>query len=215
MITHSSFHPTPSVHHELKVDSVYLFPSFRYVPRISTSIARFIQTFLLPEPPHGTHGVLSSAYERSLEVTQGASLRSGWRDVDEVIILICGHGGRDERCGAMGPLLRSEFEKVLRQKCFSIDESATSNVPLSRKIARVGLISHIGGHRYAGNVIIYIPPTFQEKSGPFPLAGKGIWYGRVEPRHVEGIVGETILGGRVIAELFRGGVGQNGEILRL
>ncbi|KLJ06659.1 hypothetical protein EMPG_17845 [Blastomyces silverae] len=35
------------------------------------------------------------------------------------------------------------------------------------------------------------------------LAGKGIWYGRVEPRHVEGIVEETVLGGRVISEHFR------------
>jgi hypothetical protein len=32
---------------------------------------------------------------------------------------------------------------------------------------------------------------------------------------VEGIVGETILKGRVIEELFRGGIKQNGEMLRL
>ena len=48
-----------------------------------------------------------------------------------------------------------------------------------------------------------------------PLAGYGIWYGRVEPKYVEGIVQETLLGGKVIEDLFRGGIKQGGEILRL
>lgn len=77
--------------------------------------------------------------------------------------------------------------------------------------ARVGLISHIGGHKFAGNVIVYIPPSFTAN----PLRGKGIWYGRVEPANVEGIVQKTVVEGKVIKELFRGGVGQDGEILRL
>jgi len=77
--------------------------------------------------------------------------------------------------------------------------------------ARVGLISHIGGHKWAGNVIVYIPPSFSSN----PLAGKGIWYGRVGPEHVEGIVGKTILDGKVIKELFRGGIDQDRGIIRL
>jgi (2Fe-2S) ferredoxin len=81
--------------------------------------------------------------------------------------------------------------------------------------ARVGLISHIGGHKFAGNVIVYLPPRLKTDDGEaHPLAGHGIWYGRVEPRHVEGIISETILKGRVIEELFRGGITQDGEILR-
>ena len=84
--------------------------------------------------------------------------------------------------------------------------------------ARVGLISHIGGHKFAGNVIVYIPPglkSYDDSDVPHPLAGHGIWYGRVEPKHVEGIVQETIKKGNVIKELFRGGIKQGGEILRL
>lgn len=77
--------------------------------------------------------------------------------------------------------------------------------------ARVGLISHIGGHKWAGNVIIYIPPSFKDNA----LAGKGIWYGRVEPGHVEGIVMKTVLEGKVVKELFRGGIDQDRKILRL
>ena len=76
---------------------------------------------------------------------------------------------------------------------------------------RVGLISHVGGHRFAGNVIVYIPPSVTTNR----LAGKGIWYGRVKPGHVEGIVEETIVKGRVIGELFRGGIDKESQILRI
>jgi len=69
---------------------------------------------------------------------------------------------------------------------------------------RVALVSHVGGHKWAGNVIIYFHPLHQDGLSPSSLAGKGIWYGRVEPKHVEGIVSETIKGGKVIKELFRG-----------
>lgn len=116
----------------------------------------------------------------------------------------------------MGPLLRDEFEdqlarqdvKVLR----SAPESGTTNSGETSQgpSARVGLISHVGGHKWAGNVIVYIPPSFKS-----PLAGKGIWYGRVGPEHVEGIVKETVVGGKVIKELFRGGIAKDGEIIRI
>lgn len=85
-----------------------------------------------------------------------------------------------------------------------------------RMSARVGLISHIGGHKFAGNVILYIPPSAKLKGGdPHPLRGMGIWYGRVEPKHVEGIIAETLGEGRVVMDLFRGGVEKGKGVLRL
>lgn len=88
----------------------------------------------------------------------------------------------------------------------------------------IGLTSHVGGHVWAGNMIIYIPPHAgvsgmsspphlqphrepEPESKPHPLAGKGIWYGRVEPKHIPGIFEETVVKGRVIKELLRGVVG--------
>lgn len=156
----------------------------------------------------------------------------GVQDVKDVLVLICGHGGRDMRCGVMGPVLREEFERQLGRQDFAVlkdpvhvsveteneaqllgdrDQDVGTN-----GAARVGLISHIGGHKFAGNVILYLPPGFRTADGKaHDLAGCGIWYGRVEPKHVEGIVKETVLEGRVIEELFRGGIRQGGEILRL
>ncbi|KAG8743362.1 hypothetical protein FRC10_012166 [Ceratobasidium sp. 414] len=53
--------------------------------------------------------------------------------------------------------------------------------------------SHVGGHKFAGNVIIYFP------------TGNGVWYGRVSPHEVQTVVGSTIIGGKVLPALLRGG----------
>lgn len=114
------------------------------------------------------------------------------------------------RCGIMAPVLQGEFQRVLRASGFSSGGDANSVIDAPDR-ANIGLISHVGGHKYAGNVIVYIPPGMTSN----PLAGKGIWYGRIEPKHVEGVVSETVLGGKVLVDHFRGGIGKDGEILRL
>lgn len=128
-------------------------------------------------------------------------------------ILICGHNSRDVRCGVLGPLLRAEFNAYIGgpTRLPADDESSTEvrfkGLQTVRSISmfRVALASHIGGHAFAGNVIIYLPKKFQLANGKLsPLAGKGIWYGRVEPKHVWGIMEETVQQGRVIKELLRG-----------
>jgi (2Fe-2S) ferredoxin len=148
--------------------------------------------------------------------------------VRDVLVLVCGHGGRDLRCGITGPILRHEFERLLPEMDIQVLKGPvevsqgpermiiSGTVPVSINTARVGLISHVGGHKFAGNVIVYIPPgTKTATRDAHPLAGCGIWYGRIEPKHVEGIIKETIIGGRVIEDHFRGGIKQGGEILRL
>jgi leucyl-tRNA synthetase len=112
-------------------------------------------------------------------------------DITKPTILICGHGGRDTRCGVLGPILQSSFSKEFNRRGIDAD---------------VGLISHVGGHKFAGNVIIYIPPSMEGNA----LKGSGVWYGRVGPENVEGVVEETLVKGRVITELLRGGVIKGG-----
>jgi (2Fe-2S) ferredoxin len=129
------------------------------------------------------------------------------KPIKDITILICGHGSRDDRCGVMGPLLLQEFSDQLLRKGIHVrshtDEvKEAANSEESCYSATLGLTSHIGGHTLAGNVIIYLPSTGLFKKSP--LAGRGIWYGRVEPRHVEGIIQKTILDGVVIEELKRG-----------
>ncbi|KAF1810018.1 Sucraseferredoxin-like protein, partial [Eremomyces bilateralis CBS 781.70] len=216
----SSLKPTDST---ADTSSVLLFPSFQYFPRIentSPAMEALVKGYLLPTTLHKHHDVLSP--EQKAGLTRDESFRSELdvKPVQDVTVLICGHGARDNRCGVLGPLLQAEFEDKLAMAGFDVrqdppgsapENGQSSSRPETALTARVGLISHIGGHKFAGNVIIYMPNS----SSSHGLSGKGIWYGRVEPKHVEGIIKETIQEGRVIKELFRGGIGRHSEPLRL
>lgn len=230
-IVNSSFSSSVPPREEVQSTSAYLLPSFKYVPflpRVSFDhVQALAKGYLLPEKLHSAHEGLSPIHRDRLtrsEAYQG--LLYGVQDVQDVLVLICGHGGRDQRCGIMGPLLRDEFEKQIERVDVDVLRGAVQinaadaeriegSADESKKSARVGLISHIGGHKFAGNVIVYIPPSLKAGDKPHPLAGHGIWYGRVEPKHVEGLVRETILNGNVVSDLFRGGIDSQRRILRI
>lgn len=186
--------------------------------------------YLLPKKLNPAHEALSPIHrDRLLRSEEQQQFLYGVQDVKDVLVLICGHGGRDVRCGILGPVLRDQFEACLPDNGLRLldgpvqVQQGEEDVTLQSQggtdtsmTARVALISHIGGHKFAGNIIIYIPPGTKTPEGQkHALEGCGIWYGRVEPAHVKGIIRETVLGGRVIEDLFRGGIKQGGEILRL
>lgn len=89
-------------------------------------------------------------------------------------VFVCVHGRRDERCGCWGP----PIVEALRAAC----AAAGIDVP-------VWATSHVGGHKYAGNVIVY---------------PEGVWYGYVRPEDAERLVREHLAGDRVVGELLRG-----------
>jgi len=90
-------------------------------------------------------------------------------------IFICTHKKRDNRCGVAGTMLVDEFNKYLLVNSLSSQFSIVKT-------------THFGGHKYAGNVIIY---------------PGGIWYGRVIPCHVEAIIRHT-MEGAIVQKLWRG-----------
>ncbi|KAJ9604791.1 hypothetical protein H2200_010906 [Cladophialophora chaetospira] len=123
-------------------------------------------------------------------------------------------------------------ESTLESMSTSSTQIEKADASANDVVVNIGMISHIGGHKWAGNVIIYFPPGFstsnatkeallddsQRASGVqplHPLAGMSIWYGRVEPKHVEGIIEQTVVKGKVIEDLFRGGLDQKGHVLRI
>ncbi|KAF2471143.1 uncharacterized protein BDR25DRAFT_285575 [Lindgomyces ingoldianus] len=187
--------------------SVLLFPqflSFPSIPHSQHSISALATAFLKARTLHPLHTLLSPTQKAAL--TRNPSLASvlpAPNPITTPTILICSHGSRDSRCGILGPILHDEFRRQLESKGVS---------------ATVGVISHIGGHKFAGNVIIYLPPASaaSPNNSGNKLAGSGVWYGRVGPENVEGIIEETILRGRVIGELLRGGItGDGGSLGRL
>ena len=57
-------------------------------------------------------------------------------------IFVCVHGARDNRCGECGPPLVEEFISGLEARGYA-----------DQVVVRQS--SHVGGHKYAGNVLIY------------------------------------------------------------
>lgn len=57
-------------------------------------------------------------------------------------VFVCAHTKRDMRCGVCGPILIEKFKEEIQSR------------ELTEQIS-VYACSHIGGHKYAGNVIIF------------------------------------------------------------
>lgn len=117
------------------------------------------------------------------------------------IILMCSQKTRDARCGQSAPLLRKEFERILRPMGLyrDLDDERPGGVGIY-------FISHVGGHKYSANVMVYRRQgrkqdgTDEEIDGA-PLndeAVQGIWLARVRPEDCEGIIKYTVLQGKVV-----------------
>lgn len=124
------------------------------------------------------------------------------------VILLCSQKTRDARCGQSAPLLRREFERHLRPLGLYRDLH-------DERPGGVGIyfISHVGGHKYSANVIVYRRRDFEwfKKKGDSALedgengglatnegAAQGIWLARVRPEDCESIVKFTVLQGKVV-----------------
>jgi hypothetical protein len=92
---------------------------------------------------------------------------------------------RDHRCGIIGNLLISSMRDYI---------SAVGSELGGLDIQVFGC-SHVGGHKYAGNVVIYRPQWKQ-----------GVWYGRVQPKDIPLIIEKTVLEGKVLGRFWRGGL---------
>jgi (2Fe-2S) ferredoxin len=110
-----------------------------------------------------------------------------------------------------------ERDIIMADKLREASEGAQDD----QKMALILKISHIGGHKYAGefegemclyirrlivfsgNVIIYTPQGQN--------SGTGIWYGRVSSHEVPAVVKHTIMEGKVLPEILRGGINMSRE----
>jgi hypothetical protein len=131
------------------------------------------------------------------------------------LILMCSQKTRDARCGQSAPLLRREFERILRPMGLYRDLH-------DERPGGVGIyfISHVGGHKFSANVMIYRHSSAIEQAngngsvkeegenGDVVLdankemeggeAAQCIWLARVRPEDCENIVRYTVLQGKVV-----------------
>jgi hypothetical protein len=94
-------------------------------------------------------------------------------------LFVCVHGRRDERCGQCGPPLVASLEAELGKQ----------NLEMAVTLHQT---SHVGGHVYAGNVLIY---------------PEGDWYGYVTPENVASLIQQHLVQGNIVRDLWRGRMG--------
>ncbi|XP_058112718.1 uncharacterized protein LOC131255846 isoform X2 [Magnolia sinica] len=73
-------------------------------------------------------------------------------------VFVCSHGSRDRRCGVCGPALITKFKEEIDARGLQGQVS-------------ISPCSHIGGHKYAGNVIIFGPNLDGELTGHWGQMG--------------------------------------------
>lgn len=98
-------------------------------------------------------------------------------DGNKAYIFMCSHRTRDKRCGVTAPIMKKEMELHLRDLGLHRDFS-----DLRPGGVTVAFINHIGGHKFAANVIIYLKKS-----------GKNIWLARCKPNNVVPIIDECIV----------------------
>jgi (2Fe-2S) ferredoxin len=167
--------------------SVLLLPLFKVVNNVTPSNVSDVLSFLapLPIPPVKTPETLP-------DLPAPLTLSDSPHDY---VILLCSHGTRDARCGQSAPLIASELTRHLRPLGLARDLDDTRPGG-----AAIYFVNHVGGHKFAANVIIY-----RRK------AQEMIWLARVTPKDVEGVVKFTLLQGKVVNQGdVRGGWNKEG-----
>lgn len=205
-------------HHTLsedpKRDTVLVLPDYKVVTEVPRSREGADELY---------RDVVDPARPRAGAHIDGAELQSYVLPYS-CVILLCSHKKRDNRCAIAAPKLEHGLTVALEREGWEVhtqlDDPSEHGSPLEElagtdderdaeyvrrlqafdptsadpRRALILKVSHIGGHKFAGNVIIYKPQ------------GVSVWYGRVTPHHCEAIVRDTIVGGKVLPPLLRGGL---------
>ncbi|KAJ7665885.1 Sucrase/ferredoxin-like-domain-containing protein [Mycena polygramma] len=195
-----------SISDDPDLETVLVFPDFMVVSGV-------------PSSREGAQLLCTTALEIPRVLGSSGSVFNTWVLPYSSVITFCSHKRRDGRCGISAPKLERAFTNSLLQRGWTVDtqlehiidpplekfsgtaeekDAHVNDTLKSLQTAKKALIlfnSHMGGHQYSGNCIIYTPN------------GASVWYGRVTPHEVDSIVEQTIEGGLILPALLRGGLG--------
>jgi len=220
---------------------VLLLPSFTWVENVTPSnVPELISHVINSAPTNITpldHKDSSASLLSPPQTPPRSEPQLKIRDCPHnYLILLCSQKTRDARCGQSAPLLRREFERHLRPLGLYRDLH-------DERPGGVGIyfISHVGGHKFAANVMIYRRagaagvkrPSKEwdeaaERNGrhdentgnkkqheEFREAAQCIWLARVRPEDCENIVRYTVLQGKVVKpeRQLRGGFDRSRQLV--
>ncbi|CBX91642.1 hypothetical protein IAQ61_010942 [Plenodomus lingam] len=213
---------------------VLLLPSWQYIDNVTpANIPDLITNFVNPGPTNNTPlraaappppppADTSSNTSNTTATIPPTPTLTPRPCPHKYLILMCSQKTRDARCGQSAPLLRKEFERLLRP--LGLYRDLHDDRP-----GGVGIyfISHVGGHKFSANVMVYRHVSALAAPVPAPAAAAServavkdedgreivldadrepreggaaqcIWLARVRPEDCENIVRYTVLQGKVV-----------------
>lgn len=155
------YHETPK---NPENELVYIYPDNIKVEFNRAHLRQFVTHYLVPKDSDGnptmpeTYNPFKSEITEKIEPKEVLNPDQMFEQqaLTKPLILVCGHGTRDSRCGDMAPYLLNEINQIKNDEM-------------------VGTISHIGGHAYAGNVIFYPQNIWYGRVNPDKV--QGIYHG--------------------------------------
>ncbi|KAF5524807.1 Actin patches distal protein 1 [Colletotrichum aenigma] len=219
--------PTPTHHNDYaEPTTVLLLPAFVIIDHVTPKRVPELITEFVDKAPTNTDPLAPLALPASVPVASTNGTETG--DASSLaippqmsrrpcphsaLILLCSQKTRDARCGQSAPLLRKELERHLRPLGLfrDMDDERPGGVGIY-------FISHVGGHKYSANVMVYRRPDAfglddverakgeEIKVTPKVVlpeeedvgAAQCIWLARVKPEDCENLVRYTILQGKVV-----------------
>lgn len=191
MMLSASDMPVPNEHTNPGAETsttVLLLPSFTLVENVTpSSVPDLIETYVNRSPtnvtpllhsdppqqqrPSTSHSAKSGKSHKSHKSHRASAPSPSAlapRDCPhDYLILLCSHKTRDARCGQSAPLLRREFERHLRP--LGLYRDLHDERPGG---CGIYFINHVGGHKFAANVLIYrragsagivLPPVVEQE----------------------------------------------------
>ncbi|KAF2025838.1 hypothetical protein EK21DRAFT_75463 [Setomelanomma holmii] len=161
----------PVPNHSDDSSMVLLLPSWQFIDNVTpANVPELITKFVNPGPTNSSPlPSLTSSTQASSQSEEDSSAEQQTLDVASIpptiatapalqarpcphkyLILMCSQKTRDARCGQSAPLLRREFERLLRPMGLYRDLH-------DERPGGVGIyfISHVGGHKFSANVMVY------------------------------------------------------------
>lgn len=165
--------------------TVLVLPAMKFIDNVTpASVPSLLKECISVAPTNTTPLTQQDTPSLESRLPNSLTLRDCRHDY---LILLCSQATRDARCGQSAPLLRKEFERHLRP--LGLQRDLDDHRPGG---AAIYFISHVGGHKYSANVMIY------RRHKDSDQAAQCIWLARVRPEDCENIVRYTILQGKVV-----------------
>ncbi|EPE10681.1 actin patches distal protein [Ophiostoma piceae UAMH 11346] len=146
--------PTPSHSTDYaEPTTVLLLPAFVVVENVTPSLVPSVIEHLVNKAPTNTTIPSDAASPRLPPPTSLPPPLTYHHSPHSVLVLLCSQKTRDARCGQSAPLIRKELERHLRPLGLyrDLDDERPGGVGIY-------FISHVGGHKYSANMMIYRRP---------------------------------------------------------